>query len=96
MFKKPNKFMGFAGMNRFGAGFHDFAGSVVVHAVGGWLAFGALVALGIAALTGPQDAVAAMMAALVSSLCIWNQSSLTTVTETTSAKCRSRMYLPTS
>ncbi|BCG23582.1 ammonium transporter [Pseudomonas tohonis] len=30
----------------FGAGFHDFAGSVVVHAVGGWLAFGAVVLLG--------------------------------------------------
>jgi ammonium transporter, Amt family len=31
---------------RFGAGFHDFAGSVVVHGVGGWLAFGAVVLLG--------------------------------------------------
>jgi Amt family ammonium transporter len=31
---------------RFGAGFHDFAGSVVVHAVGGWLAFGAVILLG--------------------------------------------------
>ncbi|WP_165673082.1 ammonium transporter [Metapseudomonas otitidis] len=30
----------------FGASFHDFAGSVVVHAVGGWLAFGAVVLLG--------------------------------------------------
>jgi Amt family ammonium transporter len=30
----------------FGAPFHDFAGSVVVHAVGGWLALGAVVALG--------------------------------------------------
>ncbi|UXY54566.1 ammonium transporter [Pseudomonas tohonis] len=30
----------------FDAGFHDFAGSVVVHAVGGWLAFGAVVLLG--------------------------------------------------
>ncbi|QZX84690.1 ammonium transporter [Metapseudomonas otitidis] len=28
------------------ASFHDFAGSVVVHAVGGWLAFGAVVLLG--------------------------------------------------
>ena len=27
---------------QFGAAFHDFAGSVVVHAVGGWLALGAL------------------------------------------------------
>ncbi|MCY1215142.1 Ammonia channel [compost metagenome] len=31
---------------RFGASFHDFAGSVVVHAVGGWLAFGAVLLLG--------------------------------------------------
>ncbi|MDH0897318.1 MULTISPECIES: ammonium transporter [unclassified Pseudomonas] len=31
---------------RFGASFHDFAGSVVVHAVGGWLAFGAVILLG--------------------------------------------------
>lgn len=30
----------------FGAPFHDFAGSIVVHAVGGWLAFGAVVMLG--------------------------------------------------
>jgi len=30
----------------FGAPFHDFAGSVVVHAVGGWIAFGAVVLLG--------------------------------------------------
>src|SRR3569833_3603934 len=30
----------------FGAKFHDFAGSVVVHAVGGWLALGAVVLLG--------------------------------------------------
>lgn len=30
----------------FGAGFHDFAGSVVVHAVGGWLALGAVLMLG--------------------------------------------------
>ncbi|HEY3487192.1 MAG TPA: ammonium transporter [Gammaproteobacteria bacterium] len=31
---------------KFGAKFHDFAGSVVVHAVGGWLAFGAVLMLG--------------------------------------------------
>ncbi|MBS7661274.1 ammonium transporter [Pseudomonas lalucatii] len=31
---------------QYGASFHDFAGSVVVHAVGGWLAFGAVVLLG--------------------------------------------------
>src|SRR3546814_16098034 len=30
----------------FGVPFHDFAGSVVVHAVGGWLAFGAVILLG--------------------------------------------------
>ncbi len=30
----------------FGAGFHDFAGSVVVHAVGGWMALGAVLLLG--------------------------------------------------
>jgi len=30
----------------FGAEFHDFAGSVVVHAVGGWIALGAVVLLG--------------------------------------------------
>lgn len=32
--------------NSFGASFHDFAGSVVVHGVGGWLAFSAVVLLG--------------------------------------------------
>lgn len=32
--------------NTFGAPFHDFAGSVVVHAFGGWLALGAVVMLG--------------------------------------------------
>ncbi|MES0883761.1 ammonium transporter [Roseibium sp. SCP14] len=31
---------------QFGAGFHDFAGSVVVHAVGGWIAFSAVLLLG--------------------------------------------------
>lgn len=30
----------------FGAKFHDFAGSVVVHAMGGWLALGAVILLG--------------------------------------------------
>ncbi|MGB0750166.1 MAG: ammonium transporter [Magnetospiraceae bacterium] len=30
----------------FGVGFHDFAGSVVVHAMGGWIALGAVVLLG--------------------------------------------------
>ncbi|RBW47528.1 ammonium transporter [Psychromonas sp. B3M02] len=30
----------------FGAAFHDFAGSIVVHAVGGWIAFAAIVVLG--------------------------------------------------
>jgi Amt family ammonium transporter len=34
----------FAGV--FGARFHDFAGSIVVHAVGGWLALAAVLALG--------------------------------------------------
>jgi len=32
--------------NNFGAEFHDFAGSVVVHAMGGWIALGAVVLLG--------------------------------------------------
>lgn len=32
--------------HQFGAKFHDFAGSVVVHGVGGWLALGAVVVLG--------------------------------------------------
>lgn len=31
---------------RFGAAFHDFAGSVVVHAMGGWLALAAVLLLG--------------------------------------------------
>ncbi|TCS42101.1 ammonium transporter [Reinekea marinisedimentorum] len=30
----------------FGAPFHDFAGSIVVHAVGGWVAFAAIILLG--------------------------------------------------
>lgn len=33
--------------NAFGAPFRDFAGSVVVHAMGGWIAFGAVVLLGV-------------------------------------------------
>jgi len=32
--------------NTFGAAFHDFAGSVVVHGIGGWLALGAVLVLG--------------------------------------------------
>ena len=32
--------------SNFGAGFHDFAGSVVVHGVGGWIAFSAVYLLG--------------------------------------------------
>jgi Amt family ammonium transporter len=32
--------------NSFGAGFHDFAGSVVVHGVGGWIALAAVLHLG--------------------------------------------------
>lgn len=32
--------------NTFGASFHDFAGSVVVHAVGGWIALAAVLLLG--------------------------------------------------
>lgn len=31
---------------QFGAAFHDFAGSIVVHAVGGWIAFAAIIILG--------------------------------------------------
>ena len=40
--------MGFQGWLEatFGAPFHDFAGSIVVHAVGGWLALGAVILLG--------------------------------------------------
>ncbi|KAB0496954.1 MULTISPECIES: ammonium transporter [Pseudomonas] len=33
-------------LERFGANFHDFAGSVVVHAMGGWLALAAVLLLG--------------------------------------------------
>lgn len=33
-------------LTRFGASFHDFAGSVVVHAMGGWLALAAVLLLG--------------------------------------------------
>ncbi|MBC7184315.1 MAG: ammonium transporter, partial [Marinobacter sp.] len=32
--------------SQFGASFHDFAGSVVVHAVGGWIALAAVLVLG--------------------------------------------------
>ena len=32
--------------NTFGAEFHDFAGSIVVHAMGGWIALGAVLMLG--------------------------------------------------
>ncbi len=32
--------------NQFGVGFHDFAGSIVVHGVGGWIALGAVLLLG--------------------------------------------------
>jgi Amt family ammonium transporter len=32
--------------SNFGAGFHDFAGSVVVHAVGGWIALAAIIVIG--------------------------------------------------
>lgn len=31
---------------QFGAGFHDFAGSIVVHSVGGWIALAAILVLG--------------------------------------------------
>ncbi len=44
-----NSFMGQAGCffeKTFGAPFHDFAGSVVVHSLGGWLALGAILVLG--------------------------------------------------
>jgi len=39
----------------FGAAFHDFAGSVVVHAIGGWMALGAVLLLG--PRTGRYDAL---------------------------------------
>ncbi|CAN8140228.1 ammonium transporter [Thiomicrorhabdus sp. 6S2-11] len=32
--------------NSFGAGFHDFAGSIVVHGVGGWIALAAILVIG--------------------------------------------------
>jgi len=40
--------LGFQDMmtDTFGAPFHDFAGSIVVHAMGGWLALGAVILLG--------------------------------------------------
>ena len=44
-----NSFMGQAGClfeKTFGAPFHDFAGSVVVHSLGGWIALGAILVLG--------------------------------------------------
>jgi len=44
-----NDFMGQAGSvfeNLFGAVFHDFAGSVVVHSIGGWIALPAVIILG--------------------------------------------------
>lgn len=43
-----NNHFGFQGWLKtsFGAGFHDFAGSVVVHAMGGWIALAAVVLLG--------------------------------------------------
>lgn len=33
-------------LHTFGAKFHDFAGSIVVHAMGGWIALGAVIVLG--------------------------------------------------
>lgn len=44
-----NNFMGQAGSlfeNVFGTAFHDFAGSVVVHSIGGWIALPAMLILG--------------------------------------------------
>ncbi|WP_029146843.1 ammonium transporter [Methylophilus sp. 5] len=43
-----NNHFGFQGWLKasFGAGFHDFAGSVVVHAMGGWIALAAVILLG--------------------------------------------------
>jgi ammonium transporter, Amt family len=43
-----NKNFGLQGWleGHFGASFHDFAGSVVVHAVGGWIGLGAVILLG--------------------------------------------------
>ncbi|PZN78317.1 MAG: ammonium transporter [Candidatus Methylumidiphilus alinenensis] len=43
-----NKNLGFQGWleQAYGAPFHDFAGSVVVHAVGGWIALAAVILLG--------------------------------------------------
>lgn len=45
-----NNFMGQAGCffeNVFGTAFHDFAGSVVVHSIGGWIALPAMLILGV-------------------------------------------------
>lgn len=43
----------------FGAPFHDFAGSVVVHAVGGWIALGAVLMLGARRGRYNQDGISA-------------------------------------
>lgn len=50
----------------FGKPFHDFAGSVVVHAMGGWLAFGAVLLLG--ARRGRYEKNGAMVAFAPSSI----------------------------
>jgi Amt family ammonium transporter len=50
----------------FGASFNDFAGSVVVHAMGGWLAFGAVILLG--ARHGRYEKSGAMVAFAPSSI----------------------------
>lgn len=50
----------------FGAEFHDFAGSIVVHAVGGWMALGAVILLG--ARSGRYDAQGRVVAIPPSSI----------------------------